>query len=69
MRWRARFEGVASDTGVAYASIDHREALEREYRAALTRGGATLLEVRSSLDENREHHRRIEAAVRDELAQ
>ena len=58
---------TATDFGLAYSAIEDRQGLEREYRAALSRGGATLLEVRSSLASNREHHRRIEAAVRAEL--
>lgn len=61
------FAGVASDFGLAYHAIESRNDLSREYRLAMARGGATLLEVRSGLTENRAWHDRLEAAIRESL--
>jgi 2-succinyl-5-enolpyruvyl-6-hydroxy-3-cyclohexene-1-carboxylate synthase len=62
------FAGTARDFGVAHALVTTRDELAQSYRAALQRGGATLLEVRSSLAENRDAHLRLEEVVRRALA-
>jgi 2-succinyl-5-enolpyruvyl-6-hydroxy-3-cyclohexene-1-carboxylate synthase len=61
------FGGVAADFGIAHARIESRAGLDEHYRAAVRRGGPTLLEVRSSLDGNREDHRRLRRAIEHAL--
>lgn len=63
-----QFGGTASDLGLDYHLIEDREALSEQYAAAAKRSAPTLLEVRSSLALNSQHHQRIEAAIRDAVS-
>ncbi len=58
-----RFDGVCSSFGIPYAHVTDRAGFEAAYRAAIASGVSNVIEVQSSLDGNKTHHERIEAAI------
>ena len=62
------FAGVCQSFGLAHHRVEDRAAFDRAYADAIGSGVSSMIEVVSSLDGNRDHHARIEAAIDAALA-
>jgi len=57
------FSGVCSSFGVPYERVTDRTAFEKAWRYAIRSGVTSVIEVASSLRDNKAQHDRIEAAI------